>query len=61
LENATGARRQQRFSEARVVGCCGEEVLVIVRNITLRRQAENDLRHREAELRSLLRASEVTS
>jgi PAS domain S-box-containing protein len=46
----------QRFFEARVVNCCGDEVLVIVRNITERKRAENDLRLREAQLRALVRA-----
>jgi PAS domain S-box-containing protein len=45
-----------RFFEARVVNCCDDEVLVILRNITQRKRAENDLRRRETELRSLVRA-----
>ena len=45
-----------RHFEARVVNCCDDEVLVIVRNITGRKRAENDLRRRETELRALVRA-----
>jgi len=42
--------------EARFVTSGKDEVLVIVRNITERKKAENDIRRREAELQSLVRA-----
>lgn len=45
-----------RFFEARLVNCADDEVLVIVRNITERKRTEIDLRRRETELRSLVRA-----
>jgi PAS domain S-box-containing protein len=55
LEYQTGDGDGRRWFEARVVNCC-DEVLVIVRNITERRRVEDDLRLREAQLRSLVRA-----
>jgi PAS domain S-box-containing protein len=57
LEYTTGgAGDARRFFDARVVGCGNDEVLVIVRNVTERRAAEEDLRLRESQLRSLVRA-----
>jgi PAS domain-containing protein len=56
LEYQLGDGEGQRFHEARVLNCCGDEVLVIVRNITERKRAELDLRLREAQLRALVRA-----
>jgi PAS domain S-box-containing protein len=51
----TTGRGRPRYFEARVVACCGDEALAIVRNVTERRVAEDELRRREAQLRSIVR------
>jgi PAS domain S-box-containing protein len=55
-ETPAAPGHQPRHFEARIVNCCDDEVLVILRNITQRKRADNDLRRRETELRSLVRA-----
>jgi PAS domain S-box-containing protein len=56
LEYHLGAGEEQRFFEARFVASGPDEVLAIVRNITERKQAENEVRRREAQLQSLVKA-----
>ena len=56
LEYHLGVGEEQRFFEARFVASGPDEVLAIVRNITERKQVENELRRREAQLQSLVKA-----
>ncbi len=56
FEHASAQNGRSSHVEVRFAVCGKDEVLVIVRNITERKKAENDLRRREAELRSLVRA-----
>lgn len=56
FEYATGRNSSSSFFEARIVPCAQDEVLVILRNITMRKRAELDLARREAEMRSLIKA-----
>ncbi|MEZ0263677.1 MAG: PAS domain-containing protein [Phycisphaerae bacterium] len=55
-ECARSGPRAGGWFEGRFVVSGKDEVLVIVRNITERKKAEQDVRRREAELRSLVRA-----
>jgi PAS domain S-box-containing protein len=55
FEYQTTIRNRPRYFEARVVACSWNEVLAIVRNVTERRVAEDELRRREGQLRSIIR------
>jgi PAS domain S-box-containing protein len=56
LQYGQGDDARARTFEARLVAVAEDEVLAIVRNITDRKRAEDDLRSRESELRSVLSA-----